>query len=210
MFCSIPRFDLCHVLSSSTNNLPYLGLHNAHPLLALKISRKKLVRVYNAHGFLKKIVVGNVRIKYQFFTGCKKIKQRRISFVLGYLRMMLWKISTAISIKHQILATFKVIPVSVDPRNIHTTWQRVHSGKCLRMCEIVCWRRKHMAQIESWNWTKHWRILYEKQRRISFVLGYLCMILWKISTAISIKHRILATFNIKKKSILATTSEDWM
>jgi hypothetical protein len=31
--------------------------------LALKISRKKLVRVYNAHGLLKKIVVGNVRIK---------------------------------------------------------------------------------------------------------------------------------------------------
>jgi hypothetical protein len=28
------------------------------------------------------------------------------------------------------------------------------------------------------------------------------MILWKISTAISIKHRILATFNIKKNSIL--------
>ena len=40
-----------------------------------------------------------------------------------------------------------------------------------------------------------------KQRRISFVLGY-DMILWKISTAISIKHRILATFNIKKNSIL--------
>jgi Leu/Phe-tRNA-protein transferase len=35
--------------------------HNAH-LLALKISRKKLVRVYNAHGLLKKIVIGNVRI----------------------------------------------------------------------------------------------------------------------------------------------------
>ena len=30
--------------------IPYLGLHNAHALLALKISRKKLVRVYNAHG----------------------------------------------------------------------------------------------------------------------------------------------------------------
>jgi hypothetical protein len=28
-----------------------------YPLLALKISKKKLVRVYNAHGFLKKIVV---------------------------------------------------------------------------------------------------------------------------------------------------------
>ena len=37
-----------------------------------------------------------------------------------------------------------------------------------------------------------------KQRLISFVSGYLCMILWKISTAIIIKHRILATFNIKK------------
>jgi hypothetical protein len=42
-------------------------VHNAHPLLALKISRKKLVRVYNAHGLLKKIVVGNVRIKYQSY-----------------------------------------------------------------------------------------------------------------------------------------------
>jgi hypothetical protein len=38
-----------------------------------------------------------------------------------------------------------------------------------------------------------------KKRRISFVLGYLRMILWKISTAIRIKHRILATFDIKKK-----------
>ena len=43
-----------------------------------------------------------------FFTGFKKIKQRRISFVLGYLRMTLWKISTAISIKHRILATFNI------------------------------------------------------------------------------------------------------
>jgi hypothetical protein len=47
-----------------------------------------------------------VRINIEFFTGCKKIKQQRISFVLGYLRMILWKISTAISIKHRILATF--------------------------------------------------------------------------------------------------------
>jgi hypothetical protein len=47
-------------------------------------------------------------INIEFFTGCKKIKQRRISFVLGYLRMILWKISTAISIKHQILATFNI------------------------------------------------------------------------------------------------------
>ena len=48
-------------------SIPYLGLHNAHPLLALKISRKKLVCVYNAHGLLKKIVVRNVRIKYQSY-----------------------------------------------------------------------------------------------------------------------------------------------
>ena len=35
--------------------------------MALKISRKKIVRVYNAHGLLKKIIVGNVRIKYQSY-----------------------------------------------------------------------------------------------------------------------------------------------
>jgi hypothetical protein len=49
-----------------------------------------------------------VRINIGFFTGFKKIKQRRISFFLGYLRMILWKISTAISIKHRILATFNI------------------------------------------------------------------------------------------------------
>ena len=36
-----------------------------------------------------------VRVNIGSFTGFKKIKQRRISFVLGYLRMILWKISTA-------------------------------------------------------------------------------------------------------------------
>jgi hypothetical protein len=49
------------------NWLPSLGLHNAHLLLALKISRKKLVSVYNAHGLSKIITVGNVRIKYQSY-----------------------------------------------------------------------------------------------------------------------------------------------
>ena len=48
------------------------------------------------------------RINNELFTGCKKIKQGRIFFVLGYLRMILWKISTAISIKHRILATFSI------------------------------------------------------------------------------------------------------
>ena len=36
------------------------------------------------------------RVNFEFFPGWKKIKQRRISFVLGNLRMILWKISTAI------------------------------------------------------------------------------------------------------------------
>ena len=52
---------------------------------------------------------------------------------------------------------------------------------------------------QHWNFTGYKKI---KQRRISFVLGYLRMILWKISTAISIKHRVLATFNKTKNSIL--------
>jgi hypothetical protein len=56
-----------HFFFKSQSWISYLGLHNAHPLLALKISRKKLVRVYNAHGLLKKIVVGNARIKYQSY-----------------------------------------------------------------------------------------------------------------------------------------------
>ena len=47
-------------------------------------------------------------VNIECFTGCKRIKQRRISFVLGYLRMILWKISTAISIKHRILAPFNI------------------------------------------------------------------------------------------------------
>ena len=50
--------------------VPYLGLYNAHwcimrTPLGLENLQKKLVRVYNAHGLLKKLVVGNVRIKYQ-------------------------------------------------------------------------------------------------------------------------------------------------
>ena len=44
---------------------------------------------------------------------------------------------------------------------IHATWQWTHSGKRLRMCEIVCWWRKHMAQIESWK-NKHIDGLYTK------------------------------------------------
>ena len=36
------------------------------------------------------------RVNIDFFPGWKIINQRRISFVIGYLRMILWKIATAI------------------------------------------------------------------------------------------------------------------
>jgi hypothetical protein len=61
---------------------------------------------------------------------------------------------------------------SVYPRNIHTIGQWTHSGKRLRMCQIVCRWRKHMAQIESWKEQTHWRILFENdtKRRIQQAL----------------------------------------
>jgi hypothetical protein len=61
-------------------------------------------------------------------------KQRRISFILGYLRMILWNISTAISIKHPILTTF-----NIKKNSILTDCMPLKRGKRLSMCEIVCW-----------------------------------------------------------------------
>ena len=49
-----------------------------------------------------------VRVNIEFFAEWKKIKQWRISLVLGHLHMILWKILTAFSIKHRILATFNI------------------------------------------------------------------------------------------------------
>ena len=73
-----------------TLTIPYLVLHNVHwcimhiPLLALKISRKKLVRVYNAHGLLKKIVIGNVRIKYQSYIFFQSFNNQKIVDAINY------------------------------------------------------------------------------------------------------------------------------
>jgi hypothetical protein len=47
---------------------------------------------------LLKVALSIGRVNIEFFPGWKKIKQRRISFVLSYLRMILWNISTAIYI----------------------------------------------------------------------------------------------------------------
>jgi hypothetical protein len=90
----LPRFDLCHVLSSSTNNFAHVQTLSRMSSLAGRM-------------FIARVNIG-------FFTGFKKIKQRRISFVLGYLRMILWKMSTAISIKHRILATFNIKKINSD------------------------------------------------------------------------------------------------
>ena len=65
----LPRCDLCHVLSSSTNNV-------AHA--------QTLSRMSSLSGRMN-----IARLNIGFFTGFKKIKQRRISFVLGYLDMIL-------------------------------------------------------------------------------------------------------------------------
>jgi hypothetical protein len=62
-------------------------------------------------------------------------------------------------------------------------------------------RSYEYCACQHWNFTGFMKI---KQRRISFVLGYLPMILWTISTAINIKHRILATFDKKKKKSILT------
>jgi hypothetical protein len=75
------------------------------------------------------------RVNIEFFTGRKKIKQRRISFVLGYLRMILWKISTAISMKHRILATFNIKKIHSDSLYAFNTklaiFQLFHDGNKL-------------------------------------------------------------------------------
>jgi hypothetical protein len=60
------------------------------------------------------IYMNIMRVNIECFTGCKRIKQRRISFVPGYLRMILWKISTAFSIKHRIFATFNIKKINSD------------------------------------------------------------------------------------------------
>jgi hypothetical protein len=86
----LPRFDLCHVHMFVINK-QFRTCANAFP-------NEFTVRSYE-------YCAG----KIEFFTRCKNIRQRRISFVLGYLRMILWKVSTAISTKHRILATFNKI-----------------------------------------------------------------------------------------------------
>ena len=75
---------------------PY-NFEGTRPILGVK----NPLQGVNGHADIAWVNIG-------FFTGFKKIKQQHISFVLGYLRMILWKISPAINIKHLILATFNI------------------------------------------------------------------------------------------------------
>jgi hypothetical protein len=124
---------------------------------------------------------GIERVNIEFFTGRKNIKQRRISFVLGYLRMILWKISTAISIHWRILYendTKRRIQLCVKIKKRCYTDLLHFSTRNLAFFfgRIIFSYEYARVNIEFFTGRKN-----IKQRRISFVLGYLRMILWKIS-----------------------------
>ena len=84
-----------------------------------------------------------VRVNIGFFAGFKKIKQRRISFVLVYLRTILWKNPTAISIKHRILATFNIKKIlnsfylPLNMTNKYERWMGVQEMQLYIYIEII-------------------------------------------------------------------------
>jgi hypothetical protein len=105
-----------------------------------------------------------VRVNIGFFTGFKKIKQRRISFVLGYLRMILWKISTAINIKHRILATFNIKKNQfwqpcMPLRNIFNFWTgyTIYSGfgQLTLMKSVNCSKPVYTSSLYKYNLFKN-------------------------------------------------------
>jgi hypothetical protein len=90
---------------------------------------------------------------------------------------------------------FRFVPCAFSSTNNFTHVQTLYRMSSLcRSYECMNIVQVNIGVLTGWKKIK--------QQRISFVLGYLHMILWKISNAISIKHRILTTFNIKKNSIL--------
>ena len=100
---------------------PYLGLYNAHPLLALKISRKKLVRVYNAHGLLKKSP-----------SEMQELNINRIYFSVLWACFICWKN----------LRTIYLFSSSIKLQNIKCV------GFYWRTCDFPVWERvKHIVPI---------------------------------------------------------------
>jgi hypothetical protein len=86
------------------------------------------------------------------------------------------------------------------------------TGKCLRQVESFVFKGIQSFKIDFFlillkvaNTGKHWILSWmEENQTATYFLhfSYLRMILWKNSTAISIKHRVLATFKkmfIKKR-----------
>ena len=71
-------FYLWHVLFSANNFTHVQALYRM----------RSLCRSYECMNIMQ--------VNIECFTGCKRIKQRRISFVPGYLRMILWKISDSL------------------------------------------------------------------------------------------------------------------
>jgi hypothetical protein len=101
----------------------------AHPLLALKISRKKLVRVYTSHGLLKKIVGRNVRIKYQsyiFFsplsTLCTNAHYATLNTVNSFYDFDIWFWNYSISVVFLVLFFHFISTVIMEKTNI----SRIH------------------------------------------------------------------------------------
>jgi hypothetical protein len=110
----LPRFDLCHVLFSSTNNF-------AH---AQALSRMSSL---SGHMNITRVNIG-------FFTGFKKIKQQRISFILGYLCMILWKLSTAIT------GSSACAKLYVDEKS---TWHKSNRGRTKTLTDSIRkWHKK--------------------------------------------------------------------
>ena len=77
----------------------------AHPqvLYRMRSLCRSSIVIWSYHEYMN-----IMRVNIECITGCKRIKQRRISFVPSHLSIISWKISTAISIKHRMLATFNI------------------------------------------------------------------------------------------------------
>jgi hypothetical protein len=99
-------------------------MHNAHPLFTLKISRKKIVRVYNAQWTFKKIAVWNVRIKYQSYIFFSPLS---IFHLLGEFIGFYWRtcdFPVWVRVKH-------IVPVY----NAHPSYKLKNLGKILHIIQ---------------------------------------------------------------------------
>jgi hypothetical protein len=76
------------------------------------------------------------QVNIECFTGCKRIKQRRISFVLGYLRMILWKIK--IKLKFVLIVDHTDMCIGKDCRTCTSTCLGSHGDCTCKWCDDSC------------------------------------------------------------------------